>query len=106
MSKKYRNNNHKNHKCLEYVFYGIVILLVILLVAKIFIPNDTAVDGSNLVITEDGHVHTSDGTHLGTYDEIFGAADAATEDAASTETGDAATEDASTDAAESTEATE
>ena len=68
MSKKHR----KNSKWLEYVFYGIVILLVILLIAKAFVPNETAIDSTSLVITEDGHVHTADGTHLGTYDEIFG----------------------------------
>ena len=36
--------------------------------------------GTTLVVTEDGHVHTADGTHVGTVEEIFGEGAVATED--------------------------
>lgn len=68
MSKK-----QSKQKKWEYIFIGLVAVLVILLIVSAVLPKNTAADGT-LTITEDGHVHTADGTHLGTYEEIFGTA--------------------------------
>ena len=70
MAKKPRAHHKKQAKWLLPAFIGMVILLVALLVVNAFLPGS---DGTTtLTITEEGHVHTSDGQHVGTYEEIFG----------------------------------
>lgn len=114
MSKKYRRKNRQ--RALELIFYGLLIVGVLLLIALAILPDDTA-GSSGYVITEDGHVHAADGTHIGTYDESTGyviTADghvhtidgahigtvSTEEGAAATEDGAVATEDGAADAEE------
>jgi len=73
MAKKPRSHHKKQHKWLLPAFIGLVVLLVALLIVNAFLPKQTALDGNTaLTITADGHVHTTDGQHVGTYEEIFG----------------------------------
>ena len=73
MAKKPRSHHKKQHKWLLPAFIGLVVLLVALLIVNAFLPKQTATTPNTaLTITEDGHVHTTDGQHVGTYEEIFG----------------------------------
>ena len=68
MSKKSYKGKKKNLKWLEIVFVGMIVALVALLILRAVTPEST-----DYVITGDGHVHTADGAHVGTYEEVFGA---------------------------------
>ena len=48
--------------------------------ALIVIKKVNEPDVMNYVVTEDGHVHAADGTHIGDYDEVFGSGYTLTED--------------------------
>lgn len=67
MAKKYRSK--KNSKATEFIFLGLIVATVILVIALVIIQHTSS---DSYVITEDGHVHAADGTHIGTYDELFG----------------------------------
>lgn len=75
MAKRYSKNKKNRQKWVEYLFYGIVIALVVLLIVKAAVPG-ASVDDTGYMITEEGHVHTADGQHVGTVDEMFGTAEA------------------------------
>lgn len=62
----------KNTKVFEYVFYGLIALLAIVIVAQMLLPKPVPVDNTELYITEDGHVHMADGSHVGSVEEMFG----------------------------------
>lgn len=67
MSKKSFKSKKKNLKWLEILFIGLVAALVVLLILQAVLPQSPS-----YVVTEDGHVHTTDGAHIGTYEEVFG----------------------------------
>ena len=68
MAKKHRKKDLSG--LLVRVFIGMMIAVVLLIIAGLILSAQPADTG--YVITEDGHVHASDGTHIGTYDELFG----------------------------------
>lgn len=74
MAKKPRAHHKKQVKWLMPALISLIVLLVALLIVNAFLPKQTA--GNNdqvqIMVTEEGHVHTTDGQHLGTYEEIFG----------------------------------
>ena len=73
MAKKPRAHHKKQPKWLVPVMIGLIALLVVMLVVNAFLPKQTAANpNSALTITADGHVHTADGQHVGTYEEMFG----------------------------------
>jgi len=67
MSKKQRRKN--GYKALEYGFYGLLALVAALVIALVVMTLTQPAD-TGYVITGDGHVHASDGTHVGDYDEL------------------------------------
>jgi len=71
VSKKYRKSK-KNQKVFEYVFYGLIAVLVIVIAVQMLTPKPQPVDNTELYITADGHVHLADGSHVGSYEEMFG----------------------------------
>ena len=66
MSKKERQK--KREKLITIVFIGVLVVVL----ALALIQNLTKEESVQLVITEDGHVHTADGAHMGTVEEMFG----------------------------------
>ena len=72
MAKKPRAHHKKQNKWLMPVMIGLVAALIVLLIVNAFLPKTTTSANTSIMITEDGHVHTTDGQHLGTYEEIFG----------------------------------
>ena len=70
MKKNIRKQNQKQEKMLNYIFGGMLILAVLLLVV-FTISRNSATAPTDYVITADGHVHAADGTHLGTTDEML-----------------------------------
>lgn len=71
MKKNTSKQNQKQEKMLNYIFGGMLIFAVILLLVFTIAQNIPAAE-LDYVITADGHVHTADGTHLGTTDEVIG----------------------------------
>ncbi|MBQ8537411.1 MAG: hypothetical protein IJ461_08445 [Clostridia bacterium] len=61
-------------KLYGYIFCGLVVALVVVIIAQMLLPQPAAVTNTELYITEDGHVHMADGSHIGTYEEMFGEA--------------------------------
>ena len=73
MAKKPRAHHKKQVKWLVPAFIGLIVLLVALLVVNAFLPKTTTSNSQlSVMITEEGHVHTTDGQHVGTYEEVFG----------------------------------
>ena len=68
MGKTYRRRKN-GYKALEYGFYGLLAAVVILIVVLVIMSFTQPAD-QGYVITSDGHVHASDGTHVGDYDEM------------------------------------
>ena len=66
MSKKERQK--KREKIITIAFIGVLVVVL----ALALIQNLTKEESVQLVITEDGHVHTTDGVHMGTVEEMFG----------------------------------
>ena len=66
MSKKERQK--KREKLITIAFIGVLVIVL----ALALIQNLTKEESVQLVITEDGHVHTADGAHMGTVEEMFG----------------------------------
>ena len=66
LSKKARQK--KREKLITIAFVGTLILVL----ALALIQNLTKEESVQLVITQDGHVHTADGAHMGTVEEMFG----------------------------------
>ena len=66
MSKKERQK--KREKIITIAFIGVLVIVL----ALALIQNLTKEESVQLVITEDGHVHTADGAHMGTVEEMFG----------------------------------
>ena len=71
MKKNSRKQMQKQEMMLNYIFGGMLILAVLLLVVLTLSRNSTTAP-TDYVITADGHVHAADGTHLGTTDEMLG----------------------------------
>jgi len=53
------------------IFLGCLIAIALFLIV-LFIVKGNSVQQTGYVITEDGHVHTTDGAHVGTVEEVFG----------------------------------
>jgi len=66
LSKKERQK--RREKIITIAFAGVLILVL----ALALIQNLTKEESVQLVITQDGHVHTADGVHMGTVEEMFG----------------------------------
>lgn len=66
LSKKARQK--KREKLITIAFVGTLILVL----ALALIQNLTKDEVVQYVVTEEGHVHTADGTHVGTVEEMFG----------------------------------
>jgi len=71
-----KKKNYRSKKVLqkrrETIFIGaLAVLLVVALILGVIDIFDGD-NGSGYTVTEDGHVHASDGTHIGTVEEIFG----------------------------------
>jgi len=66
MSKKERQK--RREKLITIAFIGVLVVVL----ALALIQNLTKEESVQLVITEDGHVHTADGAHMGTVEEMFG----------------------------------
>ena len=61
-----KSRQNKREDMFIRVLIGLGVLLIVLVVVSKFIGNDD----TGYVVTEDGHVHASDGTHLGTMEEL------------------------------------
>lgn len=71
MSRKYRRKNRQ--KAFEVGFIALLVAAVVLVGALIVVQlTQGAGDDPGYVVTQDGHVHAPDGTHIGTYEEVFG----------------------------------
>ncbi len=68
--KSFRSKKAMQKKRLA-IFGGILIALVVLLIVVGVVDLINGNDNT-LTITADGHVHTADGQHLGSVEEIFG----------------------------------
>lgn len=71
-----KKKNYRSKKVLqkrrETIFIGaLAVLLVVALILGVIDIFDGD-NGSGYTVTEDGHVHAADGTHIGTVEEIFG----------------------------------
>ena len=71
MAKNYKRKKH-NTKAFEFVFFGLIALLAIVLVWQLVTPKPQPVDSTELYISDDGHVHLADGSHIGSVEEMFG----------------------------------
>ena len=67
MRKKARQK--KREKVITIVFVGAVVLVLALALVQRLRQEDTV----QYIVTEEGHVHTANGVHVGTVEEIFGA---------------------------------
>ena len=67
MSKKERQK--KREKVITIAFLAVVILVLALALVQKLTQEETI----QYVVTEEGHVHMANGTHVGTVEEIFGA---------------------------------
>ena len=80
MKKKSYKSKKVLQKRRETLFIGaLAVLLVIALILGVIDIFDGD-KGSGLTVTEDGHVHAADGTHIGTVEELFGENAVVTED--------------------------
>lgn len=79
MKKPVHKSKKQQEKLYNIIFGGalavMVILLVALLISKAFAP-----ETSDLIITADGHVHTADGAHVGTTEDLLDTGYIVTED--------------------------
>ena len=79
MKKKvYSKKAHQKRR--ETIFVGVLIGLLILAVVMGIVDWLNGDEGTGFTVTEDGHVHAADGTHIGTVEEIFGEGVVVTED--------------------------
>ena len=65
-TKKEKQKLHEN------LFFGILIGALIIVIALAAVERIMKKDDVEVMITPEGHVHTMDGAHLGTVEEIFG----------------------------------
>lgn len=79
MKKPVHKSKKNQEKLYNLIFGGVLALMVILLVA-LLISKAFAPEATDYVITADGHVHTADGAHVGTTDELYGSGYVVTED--------------------------
>jgi len=66
LSKKARQK--RREKIITIAFVGVLILVL----ALALIQNLTKEETVQFIVTQDGHVHTADGAHVGTVEEVFG----------------------------------
>ena len=66
MSKKERQK--KREKCITIAFVAVEILVLALALVQKLTQEETI----QYIVTEEGHVHMANGTHVGTVEEIFG----------------------------------
>ena len=66
LSKKARQK--KREKLITIAFVGTLILVLALALVQRLTKEETV----QYVVTQDGHVHTADGAHVGTVEEMFG----------------------------------
>ena len=66
MSKKERQK--KREKLITIVFIGALVLVLALALIQSLTKEETV----QYIVTQDGHVHTADGTHVGSVEEMFG----------------------------------
>ena len=66
MSKKERQK--KREKVITIAFLAVVILVLALALIQKLTQEETV----QFVVTQDGHVHTANGEHVGTVEEMFG----------------------------------
>lgn len=70
--KKKNRSKKALQKRRERIFIGVVIALLVLGIALAIVHFVTGGNQTTYTITEDGHVHAEDGTHIGTVEELFG----------------------------------
>lgn len=70
--KKKNKSKKALQKRRERIFIGVVIALLVLGIALAIIHFATGGGQVTYTITEDGHVHAADGTHIATVEEFFG----------------------------------
>ena len=69
MSKK--DKQKRREKLITIAFIGVLVIVLALALIQ-HLTEDKAPQTVQVVITEDGHVHTTDGVHVGTVEEMFG----------------------------------
>lgn len=72
MKKKSYKSKKTQQKNRERILVGGLAGLLVLALLLGTLESMIGVGGAGYSVTEDGHVHAADGTHLGTVEELFG----------------------------------
>ena len=72
MKKKTFKSKSSRKQQREKLFLGVIIALVVLAVVFGVIELITGGNKQTYTVTEDGHIHAADGTHIGTLEELLG----------------------------------
>lgn len=80
MKKKSYKSKKAIQKKRETIFIGVLAVLLVLALILGVVDLFNGDQGAGYIVTEDGHVHAADGTHVGTVEEVFGEGAIVTED--------------------------
>lgn len=70
-TKKVYSAKQARQKKREMIFFGILIGLVAVVIVLAIVQAIVGEEPSGYVVTEDGHVHAADGTHISTLEEML-----------------------------------
>ena len=71
MKKKYYTARQIRQKKQERIFFGVIIGLVIVVAVLAIVQIVTGGNDNGYVVTEEGHIHTADGQHVSTLEEML-----------------------------------